>query len=392
MIITHLGFPPALINWIMGCISSVSFAILINGSASPIFNIDRGIRQGCPLSPLLFLLVMEGLSRLITTEKRRGGLQGLKIMEHFYLTHLLFVDDILIFLNGSVRDTISLNEILILFCKAMGMEINREKSTISLFECTLQESHLATQNFPFQATDLMEGLKYLGFRLKPDGYKIANWTWLITKVEKRINCWCHRFLSRVGQLTLIKSVLEATPDGLLWKIGNGNSVRIGIDPWTGSDNSHLLPVGLIQHINKQGIKFLGQIGDQQNTTFRTQAWLTDPHWHIPYEWSRFWQNYLQALTKSHVRLWNVEDELIWAHSKAEKYTPKQGYDIIIANKKPEVTRSWWGTIWKLKAPPRTRLLMWNILEDKIAIGSYLKRRAFMGPTWCVLCLQEEEST
>ena len=121
----------------MGCISSVSFAILINGSTLPSFNIDRGIRQGCPLSPLLFLLVMEGLSRLIATEKRRGGLQGLKIMEHFCLTHLLFVDDILIFLNGSVRDTISLNEIMILFCRATSMEINREKSTISISNCTL---------------------------------------------------------------------------------------------------------------------------------------------------------------------------------------------------------------------------------------------------------------
>lgn len=100
MIITHLGFPPALINWIMGCISTVSFAILINGSATPSFNIDRGIRQGFPLSPLLFLLVMEGLSKLIDPEKRRGGLKGLKIMDQYYLTLLLFVDDILILWMG----------------------------------------------------------------------------------------------------------------------------------------------------------------------------------------------------------------------------------------------------------------------------------------------------
>lgn len=102
----------------MGSISSVSFAILVNGWATSSFNIDRGIRQGCPLSPLLFFLVMECLSRLIASTKRSGVFSGLKIMEHFYLTHLLFVDDILIFLNGSVRDTTSLNEILNLFCRA----------------------------------------------------------------------------------------------------------------------------------------------------------------------------------------------------------------------------------------------------------------------------------
>eukprot|EP00253_Pinus_taeda_P023181 PITA_23181 len=463
MIITHLGFPPAFTNWIMGCISSVSFAILINGSASPIFNIDRGIRQGCPLSPLLFLLVMEGLSRLIILEKRSGGLQGLKITEQFYLTHLLFVDDILIFLNGSVRDLTSLNEILNLFCRATGMEINREKSTISLSACTIQESQIASQNFPFQATDLMGGLKYLGFRLKPDGYKIANWTWLITKVEKRINCWCHKFLSRAGTLILIKSVLEATPvywmslawipRGILHRIQqiccrflwNGskegrpfaweNWKRIAtpkkwggwglkllpafaqalaakqsclllkqdslwaeiilhkyiwsmtIIDWIRSPpgttkayrgNSHILPEGLIQHLNNRGIKVLGQIGDQQNTTFHTQASLTDPHWNLPDDWNRIWHNYLQALTETQVRLQNVEDELIWAHSKAGHYTPKQGYNIIIADKKPGIMRSWWNNLWSLQAPPRTRLLMWNILEDKIPTGSYMKRRLLWG--------------
>lgn len=72
MILLHLGFPPVIISWIMGCISSISFAILINGSATSSFNIDRGIKQGYPLSPLIFLLVMEGLSRLIATVKRSG--------------------------------------------------------------------------------------------------------------------------------------------------------------------------------------------------------------------------------------------------------------------------------------------------------------------------------
>eukprot|EP00253_Pinus_taeda_P031803 PITA_31803 len=62
MILIHLGFPHAYISWIMACITSPSLSILINGSTSPFFHSERGLRQGCPLSPLLFLLVMEGLS------------------------------------------------------------------------------------------------------------------------------------------------------------------------------------------------------------------------------------------------------------------------------------------------------------------------------------------
>ena len=64
---------------------------------------------------------------------------------------------------------------------------------------------------PFLENNLLEGIKYLGFRLRPDGYKIEHWSWLINKIEKRINCWHHRLLSKAGRLLLIKSVLEATP-------------------------------------------------------------------------------------------------------------------------------------------------------------------------------------
>src|SRR5690606_12873266 len=60
LLLTHLGFKVDFIRWIMGCITNVSYAILINGAATPFFKGQRGLRQGCPLSPLLFLLVAKG--------------------------------------------------------------------------------------------------------------------------------------------------------------------------------------------------------------------------------------------------------------------------------------------------------------------------------------------
>ena len=98
----------------------------------PIFHAGRGLRQGYPLSPLLFLLVVEGLSRFIDHAKRRGAFKGVPISDALSISHLLFVDDILIFYDGSHRDVDKLCDGMGLLQAATSMEINVQKLTISI--------------------------------------------------------------------------------------------------------------------------------------------------------------------------------------------------------------------------------------------------------------------
>ena len=77
----------------------------MNGDATNLIHVERGLRQVCPLSPRLFLLIMEGLSRCIIDERDRGRLKGIRIAEDCILTHLLVIDDIFIFLNGYLGDS-----------------------------------------------------------------------------------------------------------------------------------------------------------------------------------------------------------------------------------------------------------------------------------------------
>ena len=65
LILISTGFSLSSTNWIMGCVVSSSFVVLINGETSPFFQSNRGLRQGCSLSPLLFILVMESLILLL---------------------------------------------------------------------------------------------------------------------------------------------------------------------------------------------------------------------------------------------------------------------------------------------------------------------------------------
>lgn len=127
------------------------------------FHEKRGLKQGCPLSPLLFVIVMEGLNRLIASVKTDGRLHGLKMSNLCFLTHLLFVDDVLIFLDGNIQYSATFADILFMFSRAMNMDANHGKSYISPSHTSPHELRFSRQHFPYSMLPLEQGLKYLGF-------------------------------------------------------------------------------------------------------------------------------------------------------------------------------------------------------------------------------------
>ncbi|GLT54232.1 hypothetical protein SLA2020_274480 [Shorea laevis] len=132
-ILTKLGFHSSWVNWIRICISSPSFSILINGSPFGHFSPARGFRQGDPLSPFLFILGSEVLSRLLFKEEAAGRLKGLKIARRCpAISHLLFADDLLIFGRASISEAACINTCLAKYSTWSGQSINANKSSISL--------------------------------------------------------------------------------------------------------------------------------------------------------------------------------------------------------------------------------------------------------------------
>jgi len=116
------------------CISTVHFSVLVNGDAAGFFPSTRGLRQGDPLSPLLFILVMETLSRLICKAIEVGFLEGIHInssrSEDMWVSHLLFANDTLIFCKPEVGQLGYLRCILVLFKAMSGLKINLSKSVL----------------------------------------------------------------------------------------------------------------------------------------------------------------------------------------------------------------------------------------------------------------------
>ena len=125
------GFHPVMINWIREMITTPSYSIALNGDITGFFKGERGIRQGDPLSPYLFTLIMEGFSmlfRLCIEEAAEFGYHmGCQVLE---LTHLCFADDLFVFTGGDVHSVIVLKKALDLFASRSGLRPNIEKSEV----------------------------------------------------------------------------------------------------------------------------------------------------------------------------------------------------------------------------------------------------------------------
>ncbi|XP_071713639.1 uncharacterized protein [Rutidosis leptorrhynchoides] len=89
-------------NWILSCLNSASVSILINGSPTKEFRLERGVRQGDPLSPFLFILAAEGLNILTKSAHERGYFKGVEVgKDRVNITHLQYADDTMFFENWS---------------------------------------------------------------------------------------------------------------------------------------------------------------------------------------------------------------------------------------------------------------------------------------------------
>jgi len=91
------------------------------------------------------------------------------------------------------------------------MQVNIKKSTITFSEMEIEEEDTYRSLFPYIVQDISGGLKYLGFQLKRNNYRKEDWKWLMSKLEKSLNGWSFRWLSRAGRPTLTKVFMEAIP-------------------------------------------------------------------------------------------------------------------------------------------------------------------------------------
>lgn len=130
-VLTNFNFDSGFIKWISACLSSVSSEVLVNGGKSDQFKPSKGLRQGDPLSPYLFILGQEVLSRLLDKELNSANLSGVKASTKGpALTHVMYTGDIVLFSKATRHDAEILASCLDKYCDWSGQSINKNKSGI----------------------------------------------------------------------------------------------------------------------------------------------------------------------------------------------------------------------------------------------------------------------
>jgi hypothetical protein len=207
----RLGFADQRIGLIMECVSTVSYKIKVNGDLTNSFKPERGLRQGDPLSPYLFLLCAEGFSALLQQAEQEGRIAGVKIRHAApSVSHLLFADDSLILIRANGGDAQQLQDILNLYERCSGQMINKAKSAV-LFSKNTKATQRKEVCDTLQVTKETMNERYLGLPVHVGRSKGGTFAYLKDRVWKRIQGWKEKFLSWAGKEVLIKAVAQAIP-------------------------------------------------------------------------------------------------------------------------------------------------------------------------------------
>jgi hypothetical protein len=224
LILHSVGFGEKFILWILSCVTSANFAVLINGEPSSFFKSERGLRQGCPLSPYLFILIMEGLSLLLSKRFTDHHISGLKVSNCLKIVHLMFVDDVLLLSNADQGEWLVLQETLQLFCLASGLSINFSKSTVHYWGLSDTELLHLKDSIPLPFFNLSEGFSYLGFQLKLGSSTPNDWRWLVALFEKKSASGAINGCLWVAAISWLSRYWRASPStGCPW---SGSLIRL----------------------------------------------------------------------------------------------------------------------------------------------------------------------
>ncbi|KAF3780400.1 hypothetical protein EJ110_NYTH39252 [Nymphaea thermarum] len=193
----------------MSLVTGAQLAVSFNGKQGDFFSLERGLRQGCPLSPLLFNLVAESFSALFHHATVVGFLTPHSLPHLQTFSTIQYADDFLLFGCASCQQVVRTWLILRVFELISGLSINSAKCHLSLIHADPATVLLAEACFGCKATSLP--MEYLGLHITLSPPAPSFWNGVEQKLTDRLQCWQGKLLSLPGRITLAKHCLASVP-------------------------------------------------------------------------------------------------------------------------------------------------------------------------------------
>eukprot|EP00253_Pinus_taeda_P033369 PITA_33369 len=211
-VLRKMGFNAAFISTIAACISRPWISPLINGRPCEAFQSSRGLRQGCPLSPYLFILMAESFSSALGHNRRVGLISGIKFGNGVKnINHSQFVDDTLLIGGASTTIARRFKTLLDQFMKYSGGAINFHKSCTYGWNISNHTAHSIANIFGVAYKTNWDHFIYLGMPVSLGPLKAVTWNEIIDKVKRKVQQWGTQWLNPVGRIILLKSGISSLP-------------------------------------------------------------------------------------------------------------------------------------------------------------------------------------
>ncbi|CAM8933405.1 unnamed protein product [Rhodiola kirilowii] len=430
-----MGFPESWVRKIMQCVRTVVYRIKLNDMISDPFKPQRGIRQGDPLSPYLFVLCTEWLARSLEVSQQNREIQGIRMSRSApYISHLFFADDCILFIKADVDHILKLKKILSVYEEVSGQQINYGKSELCVGN-NVGEDRARCLGSIMGVRVVNEIGKYLGLPIWLNGKKTELLNFIEDRMWKKVNGWKGKLLSVAGKEILIKSVVQAIPIYVMscFKIPKGvfdrwdrvvssywwndakegrfiawlskRKLQIGKEEGgLGLRNFHLVNLALLikqaWRIHTKPDLLLSRIYKAryfpnsdlfQAVIGRRPSWA----WRSIFQGIQIlkgWMSYpdndqgCRSLLRS-----NGEFSTRRAYGILLKECCREEANIVGETSDKESMRQFWRKFWKVRVQRKAKLFMWKLFHNAIPVTINLKKRGCSIDMNCIVCGYKEES-
>jgi hypothetical protein len=207
-VLRHLGFGLLFLKWVATLLYTANTRVVVNGEPGGRFAHARGLRQGDPTSPMLYVIGMEILTKVVTSAAQEGIFQNLASISPIQRVSV-YADDAVLFFKPTSSELQAVKQLLHIFGEASGLHVNYRKTTATLIRGGDPEEHRIREMLECEMACFP--IRYLGLQLALRPLTKAEWQPMLDRAMHLLPAWQRGMIRKEGRLVLIKSVLSARP-------------------------------------------------------------------------------------------------------------------------------------------------------------------------------------